>query len=73
LEKVKKWALAALIYAARFDMRPEELVTHAAKATSSFVTPLRLMKRVPLAAGPDPTIARAMNYDATIWCAARKM
>jgi hypothetical protein len=71
-EPAKRRALGTLICEAGFNVMPEELVTHVAKAASKFVTPLRLMKRAPLSKAADPTIARAVNYDGKIWYCSNK-
>jgi hypothetical protein len=64
-EEPKRRALAALIGEAGFDIGADELVTHAVKAASKCVTPLRLMKRAPLSGAV--TNSRAVNFDPYIW------
>jgi hypothetical protein len=68
-EGPKRQALATLIGEAGFDIKPDELVTHTVKAASTFVTPLRQMKRAPLLAYKN---ARAVNFDPSIWYCSKK-
>jgi hypothetical protein len=69
-EEPKRQALATLIGKAGFDIGANELVSHAVKAASNCVTPLRLMKRAPFHS--CPTNARAVNFDPNIRYCSKK-